>query len=445
MNRTLQLSPRAFVVVDLGFGDAGKGLVTDYLAREHDARTVVRFNGGAQAGHNVVAPDGRHHTFAQFGSGSFVPGVRTFLSNQVVVDPAALLLEAAALERQGVAGALAGVRVSERARVVTPFHQTANRLRELARGDGRHGSCGVGVGETVRDSLAFPEETIFAGDLLANAAEIASRLQRIRDRKREELAQLREKTRGNEQADREWRIFDEPIAERWLEQIRPFIARELVAPDSLLASWIRDSPATVFEGAQGVLLDETLGFHPHTTFSRCTAANALELLARWAPDVPVTRFGVLRTHAVRHGPGPLPTETSELDGLVREHNRENPWQGTVRRGWFDAVLARHALEVAPVERLVLTHVDLLPRLERFRACVAYRADGEIAPVTRLPRGDGSLHHQSWLGTWLARVQPDFEECDVAEPKALGLIEQSLERRIDVVSRGPMAKDVAEKA
>ncbi|HEY7215209.1 MAG TPA: adenylosuccinate synthetase, partial [Thermoanaerobaculia bacterium] len=137
---------RAFLLVDLGFGDAGKGLLTDFLVRRSGATVVVRYNGGAQAGHNVVTPDGRHHTFAQLGSGSFVAGVRTFLSRHVVVHPTALLAEAAALRAKGVGDALDRVRLSERALVITPFHQAAGRLRELARGAARHGSCGVGVG-----------------------------------------------------------------------------------------------------------------------------------------------------------------------------------------------------------------------------------------------------------------------------------------------------------
>ena len=125
---------RAFAVVDLGFGDAGKGLLTDFLVRRTGASVVVRFNGGAQAGHNVVTSDGRHHTFSQLGAGSFVSGVRTFLSRDVVVHPTALLREAEALREKGVRGALERVAISEHARIVTPYHQALNRLRELARG-----------------------------------------------------------------------------------------------------------------------------------------------------------------------------------------------------------------------------------------------------------------------------------------------------------------------
>src|SRR5437763_7917023 len=119
---------RAFVVVDLAFGDSGKGLLTDFLVRRTGARMVVRYNGGAQAGHNVVAPDGRHHTFAQFGAGTLVPGVRTFLSRFVAVHPTALLREEAALAGIGVADAFGRIAVSEAALVITPFHQAANRL-----------------------------------------------------------------------------------------------------------------------------------------------------------------------------------------------------------------------------------------------------------------------------------------------------------------------------
>ncbi len=130
----------AHLVVDLGFGDAGKGTLTDWLVRRHGARLVVRFNGGAQAGHNVVTEDGRHHTFAQFGAGSFVPGVRTHLARPTVLHPLAMLVEARHLARKGVPDALERTTVSEGARVITPFHQAAGRLRALARGSGRHGT-----------------------------------------------------------------------------------------------------------------------------------------------------------------------------------------------------------------------------------------------------------------------------------------------------------------
>ncbi|MBK7398580.1 MAG: adenylosuccinate synthetase [Myxococcales bacterium] len=157
---------RAFAVVDLGFGDAGKGALTDALARRHDLELVVRFNGGAQAGHNVVTADGRHHTFAQVGAATFVsPAVRTLLSRFVVFHPTALLVEAQVLSTKSVPDALDRVLVDERALVTTPYQQAACRIRERARGAARHGSCGVGVGETVADALADPGDAIVAGHL----------------------------------------------------------------------------------------------------------------------------------------------------------------------------------------------------------------------------------------------------------------------------------------
>jgi len=155
----------AFLVVDLGFGDAGKGLLCDYLVRATRAPWVVRFNGGAQAGHNVVTADGRHHTFSQFGAGTFVPGVRTYLARDVVVHPTALASEARHLASVGVRDAMQRIQIDPECRVTTPFHQASNRVRELLRGIARHGSCGVGVGETVHDSLTTPELTLRFAEL----------------------------------------------------------------------------------------------------------------------------------------------------------------------------------------------------------------------------------------------------------------------------------------
>jgi adenylosuccinate synthase len=170
-----QLSGGHVIVVDLGYGDAGKGTIVDWLcarpeqgsgvlAGARPPRTVVRFNGGAQAAHNVVTRDGRQHTFAQFGSGTFAPGVRTHLSRFMLVDPLALAAEAAHLAAAGVADALDRLTVDRDALLTTPYHRAANRARELARGTDRHGSCGIGIGETARYSLDYPADAPRAGD-----------------------------------------------------------------------------------------------------------------------------------------------------------------------------------------------------------------------------------------------------------------------------------------
>ena len=132
-------------------------------------RTVVRFNGGAQAAHNVVTRDGRHHAFAQFGAGTFTPGVRTHLSRFVLLDPLALAAEATHLAIVGVPDALDRLTVDRDALLTTPYHRAANRARELARGNHRHGSCGMGIGETASYALTHPADAPRAGDCTSRA------------------------------------------------------------------------------------------------------------------------------------------------------------------------------------------------------------------------------------------------------------------------------------
>lgn len=168
----------ALVVADLGFGDAGKGSSVDFLVRAYKAHTVVRYNGGAQAGHNVVTQDGRQHVFAQFGSGTFVPGVQTHLSRHMLVNPVSMLDEEEHLCSLSVSDAFHRTTIDEEALIITPFHQAANRLREYARGKDRHGSCGRGIGETMTDALRWPDMAVRADLVARGLSTEASRLSR---------------------------------------------------------------------------------------------------------------------------------------------------------------------------------------------------------------------------------------------------------------------------
>jgi adenylosuccinate synthase len=445
---------RAYIVVDLGFGDAGKGLLTDFLARQFDAGVVVRYNGGAQAGHNVIAPDGWHHTFAQFGSGTFIPGVKTYLSKHVVIHPGALLVEGNILAGLGIRNVFSRIRISDQALVITPFHQAANRIREIARGQNRHGSCGVGVGETVSDALLYSEDSVFAEDLL-NPSKLRKKLNAIRDRKQEQLNSLCAEKSYNEALVREWSVFEgDEIIERWISLVSPFSEMGLVVPDSVLENWLRQSETVIFEGAQGILLDADFGFHPYTTWSDCTAKNARDLIAEFGPDSNVFQAGVMRSYAVRHGPGPLPTETKAIIPIVTEHNQQNTWQGPVRYGWFDAVLARYALSVAgELDALCVTHMDLIPRLDEWQYCPGYKEfnnlnhlDGGLTVKNDLltgitPPHSLSLAERERFARSLCDVQPFFESCEAKDENVIWRIESLLNRTIDIISTGPKAKDV----
>ncbi len=445
---------RAYVIVDLGFGDAGKGLLTDYLVRRTGAGLVVRYNGGAQAGHNVVAPDGRQHTFSQFGSGSFVPGVRTHLSRHVVVHPAALLAEGDALQAKGIGDAFARLRLSDCARIITPFHQAANRIRELARGAQRHGSCGVGVGEAVEDARDHPDDSLLAGDLLRPKV-LHRKLGRIREWERDRVAALYATAPPGSRLALEGGIFERrEIADEWSDSISRLGWLGLVVPDEVLERELRQEDAVVFEGAQGVLLDAEAGFHPYTTWSRCGADNAIELIAQAAPASRAFKIGVLRLYAVRHGPGPLPTETDAFSALVSEHNRAGEWQGPVRYGWFDAVLARYALQAAGgVDALALTHLDALPYLERWTYCPGYRLaktpngavfdrDPSAGLVIGIPVSKRlSLERKARLTQALFAAEPVLESCRADEREVLRKVETLVGNPVGLVSRGQSAQDV----
>ncbi len=454
------------VVVDLGFGDAGKGTVVDHLVRKLGARAVVRFHGGAQAGHNVVTDDGRHHTFSQIGAGGFVPGVSTFLARHMVVHPLALLVEAKALAAKEVLDPLARVRVDGDALVITPFHQATARLRELLRGPARHGSCGVGVGETVQDAR-IGADAIRYRDLHAPRPELRSALLRVQERKRSEVrklfAEAPEESRASDLAPgahaERAALEDETMVDRFLDALAPLVARDLVADGAYLGKLLASQAPTIFEGAQGVLLDEWRGFHPHTTYSTCTFARAEELLREHGRSG--VRLGVLRTYATRHGPGPFPTEDARYgDALPEPHNPDGPWQGGFRAGPLDLVLLRYALRATEgADALAVTHVDAIDRLAAFGGVEIARAYGgaaragaeqlvaasEAGEVTDLRLGaEGDLAHTERLSALLREMRPVLERVDGAtnaRPDLLfARIEEALGVPVELASHGPRASD-----
>jgi adenylosuccinate synthase len=294
----------------------------------------VRFNGGAQAAHNVIA-DGRHHTFAQFGSGTF-SGVPTLLSRHMLVEPIALASESLRLAALGVPDPLSLLRIDGRALLTTPIHIAANRAREDARGASRHGSCGRGIGETAGYALEYDAPTV--SDCL--------RPNVLHAKLRAMVAHY-----GPLIAPSAHRY--EPIRDL-VEMYREFAAAVRIVDDIELARQARCG-RLIFEGAQGVLLDEWRGFHPHTTWSTVEPRNARALLAEI--DAPAYTLGVTRTDMTRHGAGPFPTEDNTIT-IPEPHNTTGPYQGPFRRGHLDPILLRYAIEVSGgIDGLALTHLD----------------------------------------------------------------------------------------
>ncbi|BCJ74964.1 adenylosuccinate synthetase [Catellatospora sp. IY07-71] len=396
--------PRHVLVVDLGYGDAGKGTIVDWLCATRPVNAVIRFNGGAQAAHNVVTPDGRHHTFAQFGSGT-LHGVPTHLSRFMMIDPPALAAEAEHLAALGVPAPFELLTVDRQALLTTPWHRAANRRREAARGDDRHGSCGMGVGETAAFALAHPDLAVRAGDT-ESPATLARKLCGIRDALTAELGPLDAPP-----------VADVADAFRWFGT-----AVRLVSS----ARHVLEGPC-VFEGAQGVLLDEWRGWHPYTTWSTTTFDNAETLLAENGGD-DALRLGVVRTYTTRHGAGPLVTEDPQLTAALPErHNAHGPWQGAWRAGHFDAVAHRYAVEVCGgVDALAVTHTDAADRHD-LKMCLAYEQLDRIVPGER-----GDLAYQEKLTQILAAATPVYT--------GFGSVGEALGAPVMVTSHGPAYPD-----
>jgi adenylosuccinate synthase len=358
----------AYVVVGLSFGDEGKGTIVDSLVRQHEAKLVCRFSGGAQAAHTVISPDGKKHTFSQFGSGTLVPGVKTFLSEYMLIEPPAMYFEEKRLRSLGITDAVDRLVVSPECVVVTPYHVISNRLLEAIRSQ-KHGSCGRGIGATVKDTLDHPEETLRVKDLV-NPATLEGKMRFFRDKYRRELEVFAdiiediasspsylhkeiENLYSNEEYDATLEVYHEIGT-----------AFTLAEPD-FLEKHLSSDGVTVFEGAQGILLDEDWGFHPHNTWSKTTSHNALALIAKaGVEDVNVRRIGVTRAYSTRHGAGPFPTENADLVRYFRdESNPENTWQGSFRYGWLDASLVKYAIEAnGGIEELAITCLDQMANL-----------------------------------------------------------------------------------
>jgi adenylosuccinate synthase len=413
------------IVVDLGYGDAGKGTVVDWLCARgpEPVDAVVRVNGGAQAAHNVVTVDGRHHTFAQFGSGTFTTDVCTHLSRFMLVDPLALAAEARHLAALGVPDALDRLTVDGDALLTTPYHRAANRARERRRGARRHGSCGMGIGETAAYDLAPPGQAPRVADC-RSPLRVRRSLARLRDRIRTVFPEARAELPG----------LDECV-----EAFLAFGERVRIVDGSYLRGLLR-AGNVVFEGAQGVLLDEWHGFHPYTTWSTTTFANAETLLGEAGRTA--LRLGVIRTYLTRHGPGPFPTEDPVLTAeLPDARNGTGRWQGAFRVGHLDAVALRYALDVCGrVDALAVTHLDVARARPDLQICRAYEING--GRVDRLSPGPpGDLGRQRRLTERLLTARPVYEPgYDGGHADRPAAIEELLGVRVALTSSGPTAAD-----
>ena len=436
---------KAVLVAGLGFGDEGKGSITDFIVRQTGSKLVCRYNGGAQASHAVVEDD-RDHRFSQFGSGTFA-GARTFLSRFMLFNPIALVPEARHLIEIGVPDPYKLLTIEEGAMLTTPFHVAANRIREMARDRRHHGSCGMGIGETVAYAWAHRDAIPFAQDL-KEPAKLHEKCALLAQRLKTELASLYDPTRPKMQS--EWDVLDDfegtmSILQPYAERVAKHVA--IVGPGWLDDELMKDQ-TVVFEGAQGVLLDENYGFHPHTTWSTTTFEWA-ERLVRRVKGVETKRVGVLRPYMTRHGAGPFVTEDPSIPVPEGEHNTAGRWQESFRMGHFDAVMARYALDVCGgVDELALTCIDHLPNGgSGIKAAWEYFGPDSRhsrLPVNELDPGwmpgpelDEHLAKQEKLGKQLKAMKPVFDETSGLHA-FIDRVSAELKTPVKILSYGPTA-------
>lgn len=417
----MSATPHVALVIGLSLGDESKGACTDFLARQAKGPVVVtRFNGGSQAGHHVCLADGRHHVFAQFGSGTLA-GAATHLSRFMLVDPIAMMAEAAHLESIGVRDPFSVTTIEGEATMITPFQVAANQLRELHRSlDGqRHGSCGKGVGEARGDMLKNPGEMPKLGDL-HDLARLKQRLEMVQAMKCAEMVALWGDRPHAPGTGRLWEILAQPESvDLVLAHYADFQRRARIVGPEHLATLLHQEGTVLFEGAQGVLLDEDRGFHPHTTWTNTTFKNADTILDETGFEGVRRRIGLTRCYGTRHGAGPFPTEDEGLRALVTpgEHNIHNDWQEGFRVGQVDAVLLRYAVEVVGgVDELGVSHLDRYEASpESFTIARCYRVDpdardllgDEVIGARLAIPAEVDIEEQTKMGAELREVTPIY--------------------------------------
>jgi adenylosuccinate synthase len=368
------------VVVGAQWGDEGKGKLVDVLAERADM--VVRYQGGANAGHTVVTGDTRF-ILQQIPSGILHPGVTCVVGNGVVLDPDQLFLELEQLAAKGV-NPTGRLFVSDRAHLVLPLHKLLDKASERSQ---NIGTTGRGIGPTYEDK--YGRRGLRVGDLrrLECARELLA--ERV-DRANRLLAML-----GS--ADRVSLPELEALLERWAPRLRP-----LTADTGLLVfRALHAGNRILLEGAQGALLDVDHGTYPFVTSSNTTAGGAA-VGAGIGPTAIQGVLGVVKAYTTRVGNGPLPTEAHDEAGArLRELGGEfGAVTGRPRRcGWFDANVVRYSARVNGLTGLAVTKLDVLDTFEEIQVGVAYRLDGE--------RCDDLPSEVDVLG----RVQPMYERLD----------------------------------
>lgn len=382
----------ALVLLGAQWGDEGKGKATDLLGGSVDY--VVRYQGGNNAGHTVVVGD-QKYALHLLPSGILSPGCTPVIGNGVVVDPAVLLSELRGLNERGID--TSKLVISGNAHLITPYHQTLDKVTERFLGKRRIGTTGRGIGPTYADKInrvGIRVQDLFDESILRQKVEAAL------DDKNQILVKL-----YNRRA-----IGVDEVVEEYLgyaERIEGYVADTAL----LLNGALDEGKVVLLEGGQGTLLDVDHGTYPFVTSSNPTAGGACT--GSGIGPTKISRvIGILKAYTTRVGSGPFPTELFDEDGdkLRTIGGERGVTTGRDRRcGWFDAVIARYATRVNGLTDFFLTKLDVLTGWDTIPVCVAYEIDGKR--VEELPYSQTDFHH----ATPVYEMLPGWSE-DISKAK-----------------------------
>ena len=400
---------KAFVVIGAGYGDEGKGLVTDYLTEKTGSRVVCRFNGGSQAAHTVNRA-GYRHVFNTMSSGSLA-GADTYLSNQFIVNPYVLFDELVTMSKNRK---LPRVYCHPSARVTTIFDMAINNILEMSRGDGRHGSCGLGINETVvrcsESKFRLTVADLYNEDILVRKLQIIKNEwvpHRLRQLGLSHITEMYHYRTNNVLLNDDFEFHAEQLCK---------ICNHVLPVSTTLDHLVNDT--VIFEGAQGLGLDQDLGHFPHVTRSYTGLFGAIHAMAYF--DVKeIQPVYVTRAYVTRHGAGPLEHE-GEIDSLAHfdATNVPNTWQGSLRFAPLDLSILRHMITEDWMRSVDVSLVKILPLqiaitcLDQQDAIFSYDANG---------------HHM----------------CHDDPMKFVRYVEDQIGFRVKLASFGPTANDVTD--
>jgi adenylosuccinate synthase len=415
----------AVCVFGAQWGDEGKGKIIDRLAT--DADVVVRFQGGANAGHTVVV-EGEKYVVHLIPSGILHPGKVNVIGCGVAVDPLKFLEEVEALRRRGVRIDGSSLRLSSRAHVIFEHHRRIDAAAERWRGLGRIGTTGRGIGPCYADKAAR------TGLRVADLLEPGRCRERLGAALAEKNALLRE-VHGEQPLD----------LERQLETymglgaaLRPFVGD---TGREVRAAYAQEK-TILFEGAQGLMLDIDAGTYPFVTSSN-TGAGAVASGASFPPSQLDQIYGIAKAYCTRVGEGPFPSEApTEVGNRLREAGNEyGATTGRPRRcGWLDLVALRYALELSGASGWVMTNLDVLSGFETIPVASAYRVAGRRTAEfpAELPGLDGVQVEFAELAGWTEDITGarTFDELPPATRRYVEWVEEQSGFPIAMLSVGP---------